>query len=95
MLLFIAAKAFVLVTAMNGQSYWFFGFNVSWNQGGSNSGGSRPSSNVGGGGGHPDPEKRGGTISMKFFWALQFGPQFGLKIRETSPPPTWIRQRVI
>ena len=24
---------------------------------------------------------------MKFFWALQFGPQFGLKIRETSPPP--------
>ena len=34
------------------------------------SGGSRPSDKVGGGGGgdHPDPEKRGGPVSKKIFF---------------------------
>ena len=38
-----------------------------------------------GGGGHPDPEIRGGPVSKKNFFS-HFGPQFGLKIR----PLPWI-----
>ena len=33
-----------------------------------------------GGGGHPDPEIRGGPVSKKIFFQ-SFRPQFGLKIR--------------
>ena len=43
-----------------------------------------------GGGGHPDPEIRGGGAgSKKFFWALHFG----LEIRGGCPPGPlpWIR----
>ena len=36
-----------------------------------------------GGGGHPDPEIRGG-LKKNFFWP--FGPQFGLKIRGGPGP---------
>ena len=39
---------------------------------------------VGGGGGHPDPEIRGGQSPTKFF--QPFGPQFGLKIGGRAPP---------
>ena len=37
-------------------------------------------------GGHPSPEKGGGSVSKKIF--RPFRPQFGLKIRE-SPAP-WV-----
>ena len=40
---------------------------------------------MGGGGGHPDPEIRGGGQSQKFFFR-PFGPHFGLKIRGAGSP---------
>ena len=49
-----------------------------------NSGGSRPSYQAGGGGGHPDPEIREGDGPAEFF--RPFGPEFGLKIREGTAP---------
>ena len=48
-------------------------------------GGSRPS-DKGGGGGHPDPEKRGGSGLKKMF--RPFGPQFREERRGALP---WIR----
>ena len=50
------------------------------------SGGSRPS-HKGRGGGHPDPEIRGGRLKNKLF--RPFRPQFGRKIRGVPPlvPP--------
>ena len=53
--------------------------------------GSHPDLQISGGGGHKDPEIRGGgvggTVSIKIF--RPFGPQFGLKIRASGPqaPP--------
>ena len=44
-------------------------------------------SDKGGGGGHPNPEIRGGAVSKNFFQPFRL--QFGLKIRGTLP---WIRQ---
>ena len=38
-----------------------------------------------GGGGHPDPEIRGGGLKKTFF--QPFGLQFGLKIRGGAVPP--------
>ena len=43
---------------------------------------STPSNN---GGGHPDPDSRGGG-GLKFFFR-PFGPQFGLKMRGDTGPP--------
>ena len=40
----------------------------------------------GGGGGHPDPNMRGGVGLQKFCFRL-LGPQIGLKIREDRDPP--------
>ena len=48
------------------------------------SGGSRPS-DKGGGGGHPDPEIRGGWSKKIFF--RHFGPHFGLSIRAAGLSP--------
>ena len=42
----------------------------------------------GGGGGHPDPEIRGGGLKKNFFWP--FGPQFGLKNKGGPWPLPWI-----
>ena len=50
------------------------------------SGGSRPS-DKGGGGGHPDPEIRGGLSFKKFFFR-HFRPHFGLKLRAEGPGPS-------
>ena len=41
-----------------------------------------------GGGGHPDPEIRGGGLKKNFFWP--FGPQFGLKNKGGPGPLPWI-----
>ena len=41
-----------------------------------------------GGGGHPDPEIRGGRSPKKFF--RPFGPHFGRKIRGGPWPLPWI-----
>ena len=40
----------------------------------------------GGRGGHPDPEIRGRPGHKKIFFR-PFGPQFGLKLRGSPPPP--------
>ena len=44
-----------------------------------------PDLQIRGGGGHSDPEIRGGAVSKTFF--QPFGLQFGLKIREGGGPP--------
>ena len=48
---------------------------------------SRPSDKVGVGGGigHPDPEKRGAPGLKKIFFRPEFVPQFGLKIGGPGP----------
>ena len=53
------------------------------------SGGFRPSDKGGGGrgGGHPDPDIRGGSWPQKIFFR-PFGPHFGLKIRGGQGPPS-------
>ena len=45
-----------------------------------------PDLQIKGGGGHPDPEIRGGPGLQKNFFR-PFGPQFGLKIRGPDPSP--------
>ena len=49
----------------------------------------------GGGGGHPDPEKRGGVGLKKKIVRAPSGPEFGLQIREAPPldPPLALDMR--
>ena len=50
---------------------------------------------AGWGGGHPDPEKRGGVGLKKKIVRVPSGPEFGLQIREAPPldPPLALDMR--